>query len=137
MTYSKSQNAALFILRIVIAAIFFVAAYSKIPFWSGNPYGLNSFNLNLTRFLSIAESLGALAILLGFLTRWAAIGSAIIMVGAIYYSQFVYGIGFVTPTSAGWNFPLCILAGCIILIAFGAGGWSVDASRGKTITGNN
>jgi putative oxidoreductase len=131
MTYSKSQNAALLILRIVIAAIFFVAGYAKFPFWSGNPYNLGSFDLNLTRFLSIAEPLGGLAILLGFLTRWAALGLAIIMAGAIYYSKFVYGIGFVTPTSAGWDYPLCILAGCIILVAFGAGGWSVDASRGK------
>lgn len=131
MNYSKSQNAALLILRMIIAAIFFVAAYGKFPFWSSNPYNLGSFDLNLNRFLSIAECLGGLAILIGFLTRLTATCLAIIMLGAIYYTTYVFHIGFVTPTSAGWNFPLSVFAGCIILMAFGPGAWSVDSSRNK------
>jgi putative oxidoreductase len=130
-TYTRYQNASLLFLRLIIAAIFYVAAYYKIPFWSSAPAGVSAFMLFVTKFLSIAEPLGATAILLGFLTRWAAIGLAIIMVGAIYVSQFVYGIGFVTPTSAGWNFPLTVLAGCLILAAFGAGKWSIDHKQGR------
>ena len=79
-----------------------------------------------TRLLSIAEPLGATALLLGFLTRWAAVGLIIIMLGAIYVSQFDYGIGFVTSTGPGWNFPLLVLAVCFILAAFGPGKWSID-----------
>jgi len=130
-TYTNSQNTSLLILRIVTAAIFYVAGYYKFPFWSGAPEGISSFMLFTTKLLSIAEPLGATAVLFGFLTRWAAIGLIIIMIGAIYVSQFVYGIGFVTPTSAGWNFPLAVLAGCLILAAFGAGKWSIDYSRAR------
>ncbi|HKZ66830.1 MAG TPA: DoxX family protein [Chitinophagaceae bacterium] len=130
-TYTTWQNTSLLILRIVIAAIFYVAAYYKFPFWSGAPEGISSFMLFTTKLLSIAEPLGATALLIGYLTRWAAIGLIIIMIGAIYVSQFVYGIGFVTPTSAGWNFPLMVLTGCLILAAFGAGKWSFDYSREK------
>jgi uncharacterized membrane protein YphA (DoxX/SURF4 family) len=67
------------------------------------------------------------------LTRWAAAGLIIILIGAIYVSQFVYGIGFVTPTSAGWNFPLAVMAGCLILAAFGAGKWSIDHKRQERV----
>jgi len=128
-TYTRFQNAALLILRIITAAMFFVAAYYKFPFWSNAPEGTSSFMLFTTRLLSIAEPLGASAVLFGFLTRWAAVGLIIILIGAIYVSQFVYGIGFVTPTSPGWNFPLAVMAGCIILTAFGAGRWAIDNKR--------
>lgn len=127
-TYSNSQNAALLILRIITAAIFYVAAYFKFPFWNSSPEGMMSpFLLFTTKLLSIAEPLGATAVLLGILTRWAALGLTIVMVGAIFVVQFVYGIGFVTPTSTGWNMPLSVLGGCVILMAFGAGNWSIDS----------
>ena len=128
-SYTTFQNFALFILRASIAAIFFVAGYDKIPFWSGTHPELSASMLLLTKILTVAEPLGALALLLGFLTRIAAGGLLIIMLGAIYYLQFVWGLGFRTPTGAGWNFPLALLAGCFILVAFGAGSWSIDGRR--------
>lgn len=87
--------------------------------------------VNIIKILSIAEPVGALALIFGFLTRWAASGLAIIMVGAIFVTHFVMNVGFATPQGPGWNFPLAVLAGCIVLIAFGAGRWSVDARRGR------
>jgi len=127
--YTNYQNVSLLILRIITAAIFYVAAYYKFPFWSHAPQGTSAFMLFTFRLLSIAEPLGATAVLLGFLTRWAAAGMIIILIGAIYVSQFIYGIGFVTPTSQGWNMPLAVLGGCFVLTAFGAGEWSVDHRR--------
>lgn len=126
-TYTKYQNSALLILRIITAAIFYVAGYFKIPFWSMEPAGMSAFLLYVTRFLSIAEPLGATAVLLGFLTRLASGGLSIIMIGAIIVTQFVYGIGFVTPTSAGWDMPLAVLGGSLILLMFGAGSFSIDS----------
>ena len=82
------------------------------------------------RLLSVAEPLGATAILLGLLTRWAAAGLIIILLGAIYISQFIYGLGFVTATSAGWNFALMVLGGFLVLTAFGPGKWSIGNKPG-------
>lgn len=93
--------------------------------------GISQFMLFVTRLLSIAEPIGATAILFGFLTRLAASGLIIILIGAIIVMQFSYGIGFVTPTSAGWNMPLSALGGCFILLAFGAGKWSIDNRKAK------
>jgi len=131
MNYSKSQNLSLLILRLIIASIFIAAGYGKFPMWSGNPYNLGSFDLNMMKFLSIAEPLGALALILGMFTRLAATCLAIVLAGAIYYCLVVYKLGFFPAGASGWSFPLCILGGCIILATFGAGGLSVDAARGK------
>lgn len=127
--YTNYQNTALFVLRLITASIFYVAAYFKFPFWSMEPEGMSAFLLFTTRLLSIAEPFGATAVLIGFLTRWAASGLVIIMIGAIYVTQFVLGIGFVTPTAPGWNMPLAVLGGCLILAAFGAGSWSIDGRK--------
>ncbi|MCU7502245.1 MAG: DoxX family protein [Ignavibacteria bacterium] len=131
--YNIYQNSALLILRVITAAIFYVAAYIKIPFWSSAPEGIPSFLLFATRVLSIAEPLGATAVLIGFLTRWAASGLTIILIGAIIVTKYVYGIGFITPTSPGWDFPLAVLAGCLVLIAFGAGKYSIDERKKSSL----
>ena len=38
---------------------------------------------------------------------------------------------FTGPQGTGLDYNLLILAGCIALLAFGAGGWSLDAIRKK------
>lgn len=128
MNTARLQNSVLLFLRIVIAAAFLVAGYAKLPFWSMDPAasGMPLWLFYLTLFLSIAEPIGAVAILLGFLSRTAAICLGIIMVGAILVSQFMMGMGFMTATGAGWSYPLTILAGCLVLVAFGVGDWSID-----------
>lgn len=130
-SYTNAQNAALLILRIFTAVIFYVAGYFKFPFWSHAPAEMSPFLLFTTRLLSIAEPLGATALLIGFLTRLASVGLIIILIGAIFVSQFVYHVGFVMPTSPGWNFPFSMVAGCLILVVFGAGKWSIDNNRSK------
>ena len=133
-TYSDSQNGALLVLRLIMAVTFFVAGYFKLPFWSDVPEGMPAFLVPIMRLLSICEPLGALALVGGFLTRWAALGLSLVLLGAIAVTQFVFGIGFVTPTAPGWNFPFAVLGGCIALMAFGAGRWSIDAARAGSST---
>lgn len=128
---TKFQDTALLLLRISIAAIFLAAGYAKFGFWSALPAGMTAGTANLMKLLSIVEPLGGIALLAGFLTRWAAAGLAIIMVGAIFIMQFTMGVGFMTAQGPGWSFPLLVLSGCLVLIAFGAGRWSVEATWKK------
>lgn len=130
--YSWVQNAALLLLRLVVAAVFLYAGTAKWPFWSSPLEGMSAVMHNVVRFLSVVEPLGGVALVLGFLTRWAAAGLAIIMVGAIYYAGLTLHAGlFTSPQGTGLDYNLLILAGCVVLVAFGAGGWSVDAMRKK------
>ena len=130
--YTKTQDTALLVLRLVVAAVFLYAGSAKWPFWSTPPEGMSAGMLNLVKFLSIVEPLGGAALILGFMTRWAAAGLAIIMVGAVYFVRVTMKAGvFTSPQGTGLDYNLLILAGCIVLLAFGAGGWSVDAMREK------
>jgi uncharacterized membrane protein YphA (DoxX/SURF4 family) len=87
---------------------------------------------NIVRFLSVVEPLGGVALILGFLTRWAAAGLCIIMVGAIFYAKLTLHAGlFTSPQGTGLDYNLLILAGCFALIAFGGGSWSIDTMRKK------
>src|SRR3989454_6935655 len=79
--YTKVQDTALLVLRLVVAAIFLYAGTAKWPFWSAPPEGMSVVRLNVLTFLLIFDSMGGLALLLGELTRWAAGGLGIIMVG--------------------------------------------------------
>ena len=132
--YTKTQDTALVLLRLVVAAVFLYAGSAKWSFWSAPPDGMSVVLLNVMKFLSIVEPLGSLALVLGVLTRWAAAGLSIIMVGAIFFARLTLQAGlFTTPQGTGVDYNLLILASCIALIAFGAGGWSVDAIRRKVL----
>jgi putative oxidoreductase len=132
--YTKAQDTALLVLRLVVAAVFMYAGTAKWPFWSAPAEGMSVTLLNVVRFLSIVEPLGSLALIFGVLTRWAAAGLGIIMVGAVFYARLtLHASVFTAPQGTGLDYNLLILAGCIVLLAFGAGGWSVDAARRQAV----
>ena len=121
------QSATLLIVRLIVATIFLFAGYAKWFFWSAPPAGISTPLVVLFKFLSIVEPLGALALILGILTRWAATGLAIIMVGAIVVLHFTMQTPFFTsPQGLGWDYNLIILGNCLILVVFGGGSWSMD-----------
>lgn len=126
----RVQDTALLVLRLVVAAVFLYAGSAKWPFWAAPPEGMSVVMVNVLLLLSVVEPLGGVALVLGVLTRWAAAGLGIIMVGAIFYVRLTMHAGlFTTPQGTGLDYNLLILAGCIVLVAFGAGGWSLDAFR--------
>lgn len=133
-TYTPYQNTALLLLRLIVAIIFFHAGIAKWFLWSIGPMeGMPVWLHYMMRFLSIAEPIGAAALVAGFLTRAAAACLAIIMIGSIPVSHFLMSVPFFTaPELPGWDFNLMILGGCLAVAGFGAGRWSVDArTRGQ------
>ena len=104
------------------------AGLAKWFVWSGALPEMSAWMINLTKLLSIVEPLGAVALILGLLTRWAASGLAIIMLGSLYFVYFMFDAGiFTSEKGAGMDYNLLLLAGNLLLAAFGAGRWSVDA----------
>lgn len=129
-SYTKFQNLALLSARWIVATVFFFAAYAKWAFWFNPPFALEPPMLALVKFLSIVEPLGALALVIGFLTRWAALGLGIIMVGAIAMLSLTMHVSFFTmPQAIGWDYNLLLLGLCLLVGVFGGGSWSVDAKR--------
>lgn len=122
------ENFGLLALRVAVATSFLVHGMQKWGMWSAPPAEMSSGMVALFRLLAVVEPLGAVAVLLGFLTPLAAAGLGIIMLGAIYFKMFVFGAGF----SGGWELDLVLLSICVALVTAGAGAWSLDALWGKS-----
>jgi putative oxidoreductase len=82
-------------------------------------------------FVAFVEFFGGIAILLGLLTRLAALGIGATMVVAILTVHLKNG--FFAPT--GIEFPLSLLGSAIALVIAGAGDFSLDALIGKRLNG--
>ncbi len=80
--------------------------------------------LSLMKFLSLAELAAAIALLFGFLTQLAALGLAIIMLGAIMMKIRVWHAKF--GGNGGWEFDFILLAASLALFFLGAGGLGID-----------
>jgi putative oxidoreductase len=73
--------------------------------------------------VALVEFLGGLALVLGLLTRVAALGLSVTMLGAILLVHLAGG--FFLPN--GVEFALALLGATLALTVAGAGRWSVDA----------
>jgi len=103
------------LLRLAIGIVFLVHSRGKLK-------NIHSF----MGFIGVCELLGGAALVLGFLTQWAALGIAIIMVGAAYKKHFEWKVPFFTLEKMGWEYDFVLFAGCLALMFMGPGAWSVD-----------
>ena len=70
------------------------------------------------------EFLGGVALLLGLLTRVAAVGLIVIQIGAIV---LVTGaLGFSAGAGAGYEYNVALIGMCLALMLTGGGTWSLD-----------
>ncbi len=114
-------------LRLAVGAIFLVHGLKKWGMWKKQAGGqMPGGMLALMRLLSLAEPLGGLALLVGFLTQLAALGLGLIMLGALWFKITVWKTPFTAPDKNGWEFDLLILAATITLVLIGPGALSAD-----------
>lgn len=123
---TEFNNIGLLVLRFGIAISFLYHGLDKLKMWKMEPSEeMPATFLNQLRLLSIAEPLGALALIGGFLTQLAAFGFIIIMLGAIHLKVTQMQKKFGEP--GGWELDVVLLAGSIALFLTGAGTISLDA----------
>jgi len=121
------NDVALLLLRIGLASIFLTHGTHKQRLWKMQPSAqMPAGMLRTLRFLSIAEPAGALGVLFGFLTRYAAIGLALVMLGALRFLITKVHRKFTGENVAGWEFEYLLLLVAIALAIFGAGRYALD-----------
>ncbi len=128
----NSQRADL-VLRLALGIIFFAHGSQKLFGWFGG-FGWNGSMGYLTGTIHIpallaglvifVEFFGGLAIILGFLTRLAALGIACTMLGAAVTVHLANGFFL---DKGGVEYVFILLAVSIYLIVKGAGAISIDA----------
>jgi putative oxidoreductase len=135
---ATDRDIATTILRLVLGVIFFAHGAQKMLGWFGG-YGFSGTMgfftgmmhiPTLFAFLAIgAEFFGSLGLILGFLTRIAALGISCNMIVAIAMVHHQFGF-FMNWTGAqkgeGFEYHLLILAVTFFLMIRGAGAYSID-----------
>ena len=112
-------------LRLGVGVTFLVHGVQKWAMWKVQPSAqLPASLLSIIRVLSIAEPLGGVAVLTGFLTQPAALGFAIVMLGAINLKARQMHKTF--TGDGGWELDYVLLSAAIALMLLGAGRLSLD-----------
>jgi putative oxidoreductase len=131
----RQIDTALAVLRVVLGVTFILHGGQKLFVFGFSgvsgafaQMGIPAPEL-LGPFVAFVEFFGGIAILLGLLTRLAALGIAATMVVAILTVHLKNG--FFAPT--GVEFPLSLLGSAIALIVAGAGSFSLDALVAKRL----
>jgi putative oxidoreductase len=142
--FHTKDDIALLVLRLVLGVVFFPHGMQKLLGWFGG-YGFSGTmgfftgQLGVPAFFAflaiMAESLGSLGLITGFLTRLAAFGISVNMVVAVYMIHwhngfFMNWFGALTPggkpVGEGYEYHLLVIAIGIALMIRGGGKWSVD-----------
>lgn len=77
----------------------------------------------------MAESLGSLSLILGFMTRFCAASLAVVMIGAVsigHWSNGFFMNWFGAQQGEGFEYHLLVIGLCLSLVASGAGRASID-----------
>ena len=136
--YATNDSTATSILRLVLGIVFFGHGAQKMLGWFGGPGFSSTMSFFMgtmhipapLAFLEIAaEFFGAIGLILGFLTRIAAFGIAVIMLVAIMTVHHAFGFFMNwtgTQKGEGFEYHLLVLAMVAFLMIRGAGAFSVD-----------
>jgi putative oxidoreductase len=132
----KLQPLALLILRLVLGIIMIGHGYSKV--FGGLHHHVqmvSSLGLPgwLAYFSAAAEFFGGILVILGLLTRFAALAIAIDMVVAIVKVHWHNGL----LGNGGYQFPLALAAIAFALIFLGAGPMALEGLRGGVGSGRS
>jgi putative oxidoreductase len=143
--FQTNDDAALLILRVMLGAVFFPHGMQKLFGWFGGPGFSGMMDMFTTKmaipavfaFLAImAEGLGSLGLITGFLTRIAAFGITVNMIVAVYLLHFQNGFfmnWFGNQKGEGFEYHLLVIAIGIALMIKGGGKWSVDKGVGDVL----
>lgn len=134
---ATSPSLAGLVLRLGLAVVMFPHGAQKVLGW----FGGQGFEAQMQAFTEqglpwivallviLAEFLGPIGLLVGFLTRIAALGIGAVMVGAIVTVHGEYGFfmnWFGEKAGEGFEYHILAIAIALALVIQGAGCWSLD-----------
>jgi len=130
---ATDENNASLVLRLLLGAVFFAHGSQKMLGFSATMDFLTGDALGLpwiVAFLVIcAEFFGALGLLAGVLTRVAAGGIGLVMLGAVNVHRgdgFFMNWGSAADRGEGFEYHLLAIAICVALVILGGGRFSGD-----------
>lgn len=132
-----AQDVAALLGRLLLAYVFVPSGFSKLVGFAGTAGYIASKGVPLPEVaaaIAVAVELGlGLALLVGFQTRWAALGLAIFVavITPIFHNYWAMPEAQQMMQKLMFNKNLGIVGGLLAFAAFGAGRLGVDAALGR------
>ena len=129
------QNPLSLLGRVLLALLFVPAGFSKIAGFAGTVGYIASKGVPLPEVaaaIAVAVELGlGLLLLVGFQTRWAALGIALFTLVITFIFHNFWAVPEAQMAMQKLNFfkNMAIVGGLFAFAAFGGSAWSVDAKR--------
>jgi putative oxidoreductase len=131
MKNSTKHDAALLFMRLPVGAVFFAHGAQKAFGWFGGPGFQNVVEMMSKTYppivaylVSFGEVAAGLGLIFGFLTRIAAAGMFIEMLGAVTLVHWKAGF---FSQNKGFEFPLTLCLVSLAILLLGPGAFSLDA----------
>ena len=136
--FKTADSWSLLILRLAVGIVIFPHGAQKLFGWfGGNGFaatmGFFTNKMNIPAFFAflaiIAESLGSMGLITGFLTRVAAFGVLCNMIVAVWMVHWPHGFfmnWFGKQKGEGFEYHILVIGICLALLISGGGKWSVD-----------
>jgi putative oxidoreductase len=113
-------DVAILLLRLMVGLIFFTSGWAHVTKSEERSKSIE-MSKGFTIVLGIVECLGALGVIFGVLTQWAAIGLILVMLGAMQKKIFKWKISFWGKGTDGWSYEVMMIL-MNFVIATTAGG---------------
>jgi putative oxidoreductase len=134
MSNVSNQSWAFTIFRVVVGSVFLAHGIQK--FFMYGLHGVAGAFASMgvpvpavtSVLVAVVELFGGAALILGFLTRWAAALNGFDMVVALLLVHLKNGF---FAQKNGIEFPLTLLVACVVLAIHGPGAASVDGALAK------
>lgn len=140
--FATNDDISLLILRLTLGIVFFAHGAQKMLGWFGG-YGFSGTMGYFTGqglpaviafLIIIGEFFGSLGLIFGFLSRIAAAGIGIIMLGAVFTIHIHNGFfmnWFGNQKGEGFEYHLLVLAIVVAILIKGSGMLSIDRALSK------
>lgn len=117
--------------RLLLTVLFLLSGVMKIPNFSATQQYMAAAGMPLTALFLVAaiiiETVAAVLIMIGFKTKWAALALFVFMIP----TTLIFHTNFADQTQMIMFMKnLSIMGGLLLIAAYGAGDWSLDA-KGK------
>jgi putative oxidoreductase len=147
--FRTTDDLSLLILRLTLGGVMLPHGAQKLLGWYGG-FGFNGTIGSFTQqmglpwivafLIIIGESFGSVGLIVGFLTRIAAFGILLIMIGAIVLVHWPHGFfmnWFGKQAGEGYEYHLLAAGISLVLLLYGGGRWSVDRELDKQLPGKS